>query len=147
LEFDSVVLAGVEEGLLPHQRAIDEGDTDEERRLLYVGITRAKNSLLITSARQRKVFGDIHFPMPSQFIKDLDEDVLQQDKPIVSPSLMAGLEHDSGIGIGSRVSHPSFGEGIVLELEGSGDAARISVEFERAGLKRLMLKYAALQAM
>lgn len=144
LEFDSVVLAGVEEGLLPHQRSLDEGDTDEERRLLYVGVTRAENALLITSARQRRVFGDMHFPMPSQFIKDLPEDVLYKDQPKAKPS-MSSVSHDSGLNIGSAVSHPSFGEGIILELEGSGDATRISVEFERVGLKRLMLKYAALQ--
>jgi len=147
LEFDSVVLAGVEEGLLPHQRAIDEGDTDEERRLLYVGITRAKNALLITSARQRRVFGDMHFPMPSQFIKDLDKDVLHKDMPAPPQTSSLGMAHESGLDIGSSVSHPSFGEGVVLELEGSGDATRISVEFERAGLKRLMLKYAALRVL
>jgi DNA helicase-2/ATP-dependent DNA helicase PcrA len=144
LEFDTVVLAGVEEGLLPHQRSLDEGNTDEERRLLYVGVTRAENALLITSARQRRVFGDMHFPMPSQFIKDLDTDVLHRDKPLAKPSRLS-ISHDSGLDIGSSVSHPSFGEGVVLELEGNGDATRVSVEFERVGLKRLMLKYAALQ--
>jgi len=144
LEFDTVVLAGVEEGLLPHQRSLDEGNTDEERRLLYVGVTRAENALLITSARQRRVFGDMHFPMPSQFIKDLDADVLHRDKPLAKPSRLS-ISHDSGLDIGSSVSHPSFGEGVVLELEGNGDATRVSVEFERVGLKRLMLKYAALQ--
>jgi len=144
LEFDTVVLAGVEEGLLPHQRSLDEGNTDEERRLLYVGVTRAENALLITSARQRRVFGDMHFPMPSQFIKDLDTDVLHRDKPLAKPSRLS-ISHDSGLDIGSSVLHPSFGEGVVLELEGNGDATRVSVEFERVGLKRLMLKYAALQ--
>jgi len=144
LEFDTVVITGVEDGLLPHQRSLDEGDTDEERRLLYVGVTRAKDALLMTSARQRRVFGDMHYPMPSRFIKDLHADVLYQDKPVVS-KVAVSVIHDSGLGIGSTVRHPSFGEGVVLELEGSGDATRISVEFERAGLKRLMLKYAALQ--
>ena len=146
LEFDTVVLAGVEEGLLPHQRSLDEGDTDEERRLLYVGVTRAENALLITSARQRRVFGDMHFPMPSQFIKDLDADVLHRDKPLAKPATLS-ISHDSGLDIGSSVSHPSFGDGVVLELEGNGDATRVSVEFERVGLKRLMLKYAALQVL
>ncbi len=144
LEFDTVVLAGVEEGLLPHQRSLDEGNTDEERRLLYVGVTRAENALLMTSARQRRVFGDMHFPMPSQFIKDLDADVLHRDKPLAKPSTLS-ISHDSGLDIGSSVSHPSFGDGVILELEGNGDATRVSVEFERVGLKRLMLKYAALQ--
>ena len=146
LEFDSVVLAGVEEGLLPHQRALDDGDIDEERRLLYVGVTRAENALLITSARQRRVFGDMHYPLPSQFIKDLGGDVLHKDQAVNKPA-MPGISHDSGLSIGSAVSHPSFGDGVVLELEGSGDATRISIEFERVGLKRLMLKYAALQVL
>jgi len=86
----------------------------------------------------------MHFPMPSQFIKDLPEDVLHRDKPMVKPAT-SSVTHDSGLDIGSSVSHPSFGEGVVLALEGSGDATRISVEFERVGLKRLMLKYAALR--
>jgi len=146
LEFDTVVLAGVEEGLLPHQRALDEGDTDEERRLLYVGVTRAENALFLTSARQRRVFGDMHYPLPSQFIKDLSDDILQRDKALVKVA-NPSLSHESGLNIGSSVSHPSFGEGVVLNVEGAGDATRISVEFERVGLKRLMLKYAALQVL
>ncbi|MDQ6990811.1 MAG: UvrD-helicase domain-containing protein [Mariprofundaceae bacterium] len=149
LEFDTVVVAGVEEGLLPHQRALDEGETGiaEERRLLYVGITRAKNALLLTSARQRKVFGDMHYPLPSQFIKTLPETVLHRDlnQQIMSSTASAAVRnHDSGLLVGCCVSHPSFGEGIILSLEGSGDATRVSIEFERVGLKRLMLKYAAL---
>ncbi|MDQ6952461.1 MAG: UvrD-helicase domain-containing protein [Mariprofundaceae bacterium] len=146
LEFDTVVVAGVEEGLLPHQRALDEGETGiaEERRLLYVGVTRAKNALLLTSARQRKVFGDMHYPLASPFIKDLPQTVLQRDLPQKITSSTVDM-HDSGLAIGSRVSHPSFGEGVILSLEGSGDATRVSIEFERVGLKRLMLKYAALR--
>ncbi len=143
LEFDTVVLCGVEEGLLPHQRAIDEGETGiaEERRLLYVGITRAKNSLLLTSARQRRVFGDMVYPQPSRFIANLPPDTLQ--KPAASiPSAMSG---PTNITIGAQVQHPSFGEGIVLSMEGSGDAIRVTVQFRLAGTKRLMLKYAALQ--
>jgi len=145
LEFDTVVLAGVEDGLLPHQRALDEGESGiaEERRLLYVGVTRAENALLLTSARQRKVFGDMHYPLPSRFIKKLDTDILHRDQPATVKT--TPVSHDSGLNIGSSVSHPSFGEGVVLELEGSGNATRVSVEFERVGLKRLMLKYAALK--
>jgi len=150
LEFDTVVLAGVEEGLLPHQRALDDGETGiaEERRLLYVGITRAENALLLTSSRQRKVFGDMHYPLASQFIKDLPKDILHRDVPAASAaqSVATTPVHDSGLGVGSTVFHPSFGEGVILSLEGSGEATRVSIEFERVGLKRLMLKYAALSA-
>jgi len=148
LEFDTVVLAGVEEGLLPHQRALDEGEVGiaEERRLLYVGVTRAENHLLLTSVRQRKVFGDMHFPQASQFIQNLPQDILNRDVPAssVSTSTENIPIHDSGMSVGSAVVHPSFGQGVILSLEGSGDATRVSIEFERVGLKRLMLKYAAL---
>ncbi|MDQ6974035.1 MAG: 3'-5' exonuclease, partial [Mariprofundaceae bacterium] len=148
LEFDTVVVAGVEEGLLPHQRALDEGEAGiaEERRLLYVGVTRAKNALLLTSARQRKVFGDMHYPLASSLIKDLPHHVLQRELLKKNSASNVVAEHDSGLGVGSHVAHPSFGEGVILSLEGSGDATRISIEFERVGLKRLMLKYAALKA-
>jgi len=144
LEFDTVVLAGVEDGLLPHQRSLDEGESGiaEERRLLYVGITRAENALLLTSTRQRRVFGDMHFPIPSRFIKDISAEILKRDKPVA-----VTIEPMSEIGlyIGAGVRHPTFGDGVVLEMEGGGDATRVTVEFERTGLKRLMLKYAALE--
>jgi len=143
LEFDTVVLAGVEEGLLPHQRALDEGDAGlaEERRLLYVGITRAKNRLLLTSTRMRRVFGDMIFPLPSRFIASLPEEVLERDE-VQMASVPA---HTGDIAIGASVRHPSFGEGVVLGVEGVGDATRVSVRFRHAGTKRLMLKYAALE--
>jgi len=145
LEFDTVALAGVEEGLLPHQRALDEGEAGiaEERRLLYVGITRARNSLLLTSARVRRVFGDMTYPMPSRFIAPIGSEVLQRDHdqavPVAQPV-------EGGLDIGISVRHPTFGEGVILGMEGSGDAVRVTVQFSRAGTKRLMLKYAALEA-
>lgn len=144
LEFDSVVLAGVEDGLLPHQRSLDEGESGvaEERRLLYVGITRAENCLLLTSARQRRVFGDMHYPIPSRFIKNISPDILKHEKP---QAVTIQPTEESGIYIGAGVRHPTFGEGVVLELEGGGDATRISIQFRGAGIKRLMLKYAALE--
>ena len=144
LEFDTVVLAGVEDGLLPHQRSLDEGESGiaEERRLLYVGITRAENSLLLTSTRQRRVFGDMHYPIPSRFIKDISAEILKCDKPA---AVTIEPVSEMGLYIGAGIRHPSFGEGVVLEMEGGGDATRVTVEFERAGLKRLMLKYAALE--
>jgi len=144
LEFDTVVLAGVEDGLLPHQRALDEGETgiSEERRLLYVGVTRARNHLLLTSARMRRMFGDMIFPLPSRFIARLPADVLERSEAQVSHT---PAEHTGGIDIGISVRHPSFGEGVVLGMEGAGDAIRVSVQFRHAGTKRLMLKYASLE--
>jgi len=145
LEFDTVVLAGVEDGLLPHQRALDEGESGiaEERRLLYVGVTRAKNRLLLTSARMRRMFGDMIFPRPSRFIAALSPDVLDRDEAQAIP---APAQQSGGINIGITVRHPSFGEGVVLGVEGAGDAMRVSVQFRHAGTKRLMLKYASLEA-
>ncbi len=147
LEFDCVVLPGVEEGLLPHQRSLDEGESGiaEERRLLYVGITRARDHVLLTSARLRRFYGETHYPLPSRFIKSMPGDILQQDEPLAAPSPTPNMNNEAGINIGSSVSHPSFGEGVILALEGAGDAARVTVQFRRSGTKRLMLKYAALQ--
>jgi ATP-dependent DNA helicase UvrD/PcrA len=143
LEFDCVVLAGIEEGLMPHQRSLDEGPAGlaEERRLLYVGITRARDHLLLTSARLRHSFGDLSFPQPSRFIANLPEAVLARSEPV--PAVLA--DEDVGLQIGSSVRHPSFGEGVILSVEGAGDAMRVSVNFRHAGIKRLMLKYAALE--
>ncbi len=145
LEFDCVVLPGVEEGQLPHQRALDEGVSgiSEERRLLYVGITRARKHLLLTSARLRRMFGESHYPLPSRFIKQLSPEVLAQEG--TTSQSVSDMNPSTSISIGGNVAHPSFGEGVILSLEGSGDASRVTVQFKRAGIKRLMLKYAALQ--
>ena len=152
LEFDTVVIAGVEDGLLPHQRALDEGEVGiaEERRLLYVGVTRSENILHLTSARLRRVFGDMTYPMPSRFIADLSDDVLLKSEKVKQPTMFTNSQPSSAsqnIAIGSWVSHPSFGDGFIVDMEGSGDSVRVSIEFESSGLKRLMLKYAALQVL
>jgi DNA helicase-2/ATP-dependent DNA helicase PcrA len=146
LEFDTVVLAGVEEGLLPHQRALDEGEAGvaEERRLLYVGITRARNHLMLTSARVRRFFGDMTYPLPSRFLRGIPDEVLARDEGTAMPAGIAAAA-EPGITLGAGVRHPTFGEGVILGLEGAGDAARVTVQFHRAGIKRLMLKYAALE--
>ncbi len=145
LEFDSVALAGVEDGLLPHQRALDEGEAglSEERRLLYVGVTRARNRLLLTTARMRRVFGDMNYPRPSRFIENLPPEVLKREQGAPAPSFAP--DAPAGLHVGAEVRHPTFGEGVVLDVEGAGDATRVSVRFRRAGTKRLMLKYAALE--
>jgi DNA helicase-2/ATP-dependent DNA helicase PcrA len=149
LEFDTVVLAGVEDGMLPHQRALDEGEQGiaEERRLLYVGVTRAENILHLTSARLRRIFGDMTYPMPSRFIADLDDDVLSKSERIKQPTMFSNSQPSSSaqnIAVGVYVNHPSFGDGLIVDLEGAGDAVRVAIEFDAVGLKRLMLKYAAL---
>ncbi|MDQ6992106.1 MAG: UvrD-helicase domain-containing protein [Mariprofundus sp.] len=144
LEFDCVVLPGVEDGLLPHQRSLDDGEVGiaEERRLLYVGITRARHQLKLTHARVRRLFGETHHPTPSRFLKDIPAHILQQDMPVKSVAVAQSSEN--GMGVGSSVMHPSFGEGMIIDFEGAGDAIRVSVQFRKVGIKRLMLKYAAL---
>ncbi len=147
LEFDTVCLAGVEEGLLPHQRAVDEGDDaalDEERRLLYVGITRAKDRLLLSHARCRRVFRDLVYPRPSRFIADLPVEVLER-RVGQSGGGRSVVAQGEGLIPGVRVGHPHFGEGVVTALEGDGDGVRVTVVFDRHGTKRLMKKYAALE--
>ena len=149
LEFDVVAIAGVEEGLLPHQRAIDEGEDalSEERRLLYVGITRAKNSLLLTTARVRRLFGDLLYPKPSRFLLNIPKEHLQQpQQPAPSARPVSAVSFSqNAFNIGDDVLHPTFGDGTILGVEGSGDATRVSVQFRKVGIKRLMLKYASLQ--
>ncbi|MDQ7003921.1 MAG: UvrD-helicase domain-containing protein [Ghiorsea sp.] len=147
LEFDTVVLAGVEEGLLPHQRALDEGEVgiSEERRLLYVGVTRAENILHLTAARLRRLFGAATYPVPSRFVADLNDDVLFQADKMKQPRMVdQTVTSAQGMAVGVHVNHPSFGDGLIVSLEGAGDAVRVAVEFDAAGLKRLMLKYAGL---
>jgi len=146
LEFDTVVVAGVEEGLLPHQRSLDEGEAGlyEERRLLYVGITRARDALLLTSSRMRRMFGDMIYPLPSRFIASLEEDVLSREQAVSTQKLPLS-QGMPGVQSGASVRHPTFGEGIILGIEGAGEAMRVTVRFRRAGTKRLMLKYASLE--
>lgn len=142
LEFDTVVLCGVEEGLLPHQRAMDEGESGiaEERRLLYVGITRARNALFLTTARQRTIFGEYAFPKPSRFIANLPESLLARPVEMrASPPTRSET-----LDVGTAVHHPTFGEGVILGIEGAGAATRVTVQFRTSGTKRLMLKYAPL---
>ena len=88
------------------------------------------------------MFGDMHYPIPSRFIKNISPDILKHEKPV---AVAIQPVEESGIYIGAGVRHPTFGEGVVLELEGGGDATRISIQFRGAGMKRLMLKYAALE--
>ncbi|MDX8409150.1 MAG: UvrD-helicase domain-containing protein [Mariprofundales bacterium] len=147
LEFDRVILSGVEDGLLPHQRAIDE-NTDaisEERRLLYVGCTRARNQLTLTHASSRRLFQDLIHPPLSRFIANIDPTLLQRASATKAAPNNQGAEEKSALRPGNLVRHPSFGEGCIVQMEGSGDAVRVSVRFRQGGTKRLMLKYASLE--
>jgi DNA helicase-2/ATP-dependent DNA helicase PcrA len=151
LEFPMVFLAGVEENLFPHRMSIEEpGRLEEERRLCYVGITRAMEQLCITYAESRRLHGKDNYNAPSRFIREIPVSLLQQVRlggsvstPIAPPSITAMPA--GNIALGQRVSHPVFGEGTVLQLEGQGQHARIQVNFDDEGAKWLVMQYAKLE--
>jgi DNA helicase-2/ATP-dependent DNA helicase PcrA len=155
LEFPVVVIAGLEEGLCPHARAIEEdGGLDEERRLCYVGFTRAKRRLVLTHARARTVFGATHLAIPSRFLDEIPEALLVAAPPRErwaggpgEPAGVAVAGPRAGTAVpavGARVRHAKFGEGQVLDVEGEGAGAIVTVRFGGA-VKRLALAYAPLE--
>jgi DNA helicase-2/ATP-dependent DNA helicase PcrA len=154
LEFPVVFLAGMEDGLFPHQRSAgDLASLEEERRLCYVGATRAMRRLYITYAEQRRLYGVDTYGQPSRFIGELPAELIEEVRPRVQVSrpLFGGRKEPAdtpgppGMRMGSRVKHSKFGEGVVLNFEGNGPHARIQVNFERQGMKWLMLSYANLE--
>ncbi len=153
LEFPLVFLCGLEEGLFPHQRSIVELDAlEEERRLCYVGMTRAMRQLYLAYAEQRRLHGADSFGQPSRFIKEIPEDLIEEVRPRVQVfrPMSAGRfrpeePHLPGVSLGARVRHGKFGEGVILNMEGNGPHARVQVSFERQGTKWLMLQYANLE--
>jgi len=158
LEFPLVFLSGMEDGLFPHQRSIaDPSGLEEERRLCYVGITRAKHTLYITYAEQRRLYGMDNFSQPSRFISEIpDEHVeeirprVQVTRPMRSPARSSRATNaggELGIRLGQRVRHGKFGDGVILNCEGQGAHARVEVNFETAGTKWLVLSYANLDLM
>ena len=153
LEFPVVFLAGMEDGLVPHQRSVaDLAGLEEERRLCYVGTTRAMRQLYITYAEQRRLYGVDTYGQPSRFIGEFPPDLIEEIRPRLQVSRPVFVKHNAGLEeapaagmrMGSRVRHSKFGDGVVLNFEGSGPHARIQVNFERQGTKWLMLSYANL---
>jgi DNA helicase-2/ATP-dependent DNA helicase PcrA len=154
LEFPLVFLVGMEEGLFPSQRSVeDEGRLEEERRLAYVGITRARERLVVTHAESRRMHGTETLARPSRFLAEMPAELVDEVRPRVQVSrpLYAGrygesaaLQEDLPVKLGQRVSHPSFGEGVVVSAEGSGAHTRLQVNFEGAGSKWLVAAYANL---
>jgi DNA helicase-2/ATP-dependent DNA helicase PcrA len=153
LEFPVVFLAGTEEGLFPHQRsAADLTSLEEERRLCYVGMTRAMRQLYVTYAEQRRLYGVDTYGQPSRFINELPAELVEEIRPRLQVSRPAFVKRSvveedvpaQNMRMGSRVRHSKFGDGVVLNFEGNGPHARIQVNFERQGTKWLMLSYANL---
>jgi ATP-dependent DNA helicase UvrD/PcrA len=162
LEFPVVFLCGLEEGLFPHQRSsADPSGMEEERRLCYVGITRAMRQLYLSYAEVRRLHGIDSHGAPSRFIREIPANLVEEVRPRIqisrpvynpqsySSSRSSSLQEETpgGIRLGQRVHHGKFGDGVVLNLEGQGTHARVEVRFENLGSKWLVLSYANLQAL
>ena len=151
LEFPLVFLAGMEENLFPHRMSLEEpGRLEEERRLCYVGITRAMEKLVMTYAESRRLHGSENYNTPSRFIREIPAELLQEvrlhtavSRPV--SSITQAEIPDTGLSLGQRVYHQIFGEGTVLNFEGRGSSARVEVNFDDEGSKWLVLQYANLQ--
>ncbi|SHM22848.1 DNA helicase II [Vreelandella subglaciescola] len=158
LEFPLVFITGVEEGLFPHKMSLEEsGRLEEERRLAYVGVTRAMHKLYLTHAETRRLHGKEVFPRPSRFLRELPPELLEEvrmrgqiSRPVTAAR--GGLTQQSVEGdddlpslhVGQAVEHPVFGEGVILNAEGEGARARVQVSFEHEGAKWLVLGFAKL---
>ncbi|MEX0900757.1 MAG: DNA helicase II [Gammaproteobacteria bacterium] len=158
LEYPLVFLCGLEDGLFPHQRSIlDPGGLEEERRLCYVGMTRAMKQLYLTWAESRRLYGTDTLTTESRFIAEIPVEHLEEvrARPRVSRPVyrrpgaapVAQRETPGGLKLGQRVRHSKFGEGVVLNFEGDGEHARVQVNFRDAGTKWLVLAYANLSPM
>lgn len=157
LEFGLVFLSGVEEGLFPHHMSMeDPNGLEEERRLCYVGMTRAKQKLYMTYAEVRNMHGNQHYHRASRFINEIPSECIEEIRinqtvrrpATAQPSLkkgFTGFATDSGIKLGQRVSHKKFGEGTVLNYEGSGESMRLQIHFENHGVKWLVASMAKLE--
>ncbi len=160
LEFPLVFLSGMEEGLFPHKMSLEEpGRLEEERRLAYVGITRAMQQLVITWAETRRLYGSETFNKLSRFVREIPSELIREVRlgnqvsrpfgPGRGKGAMFSQEatESTGFALGQRVVHSLFGEGVVLNYEGHGAQARIQVNFDDEGSKWLMVAYAKLQAL
>lgn len=164
LEFDLVFLVGMEEGLFPHKMSMDDlAGLEEERRLAYVGITRAKHKLYLCHAESRRMHGEINLARPSRFVREIPKSLVEEvrlktaiSRPAIGGARL-GSKNPSGnldgsvdvpqtnLALGQRVIHGKFGEGVVLNYEGQGNNARVQVNFDDAGSKWLVLSYAKLE--
>jgi DNA helicase-2/ATP-dependent DNA helicase PcrA len=151
LEFDHVFIVGLEDGLIPHSHSIyDLGNLEEERRLLYVAITRAKKTLKLTYARTRRTYDAIQTTFPSRFLSEIDEELLTQSdfafyerqaprynthkknkKNVV-------LETEKFFKIGQNVYHDKFGKGVILNVDGKGNDAKLTISFSDGNLKKIV---------
>jgi DNA helicase-2/ATP-dependent DNA helicase PcrA len=161
LEFPQVFMAGREDGLFPHRRSVQEsgGRLEEERRLCYVGMTRAREQLYMSYAEVRRMFGSESHSRPSRFLDEIPDEFMQEIRPRMGTRSayvsarpvrgrpVAGHQPEWPFRLGQSVVHRKFGEGTVVSFEGSGEHARVHVNFHQAGAKWLVLAYANLESM
>ncbi|MDO8643623.1 MAG: 3'-5' exonuclease, partial [bacterium] len=165
LEFPFVFMVGLEEGIFPHQRSLDEEEgLEEERRLCYVGLTRAKKKIYLSHALKRRLYGGDQYNLPSRFLDEMPEELLERIEEIPSvPPLTKGGEGgfddddfdqrppeerntttQSIYQVGRTVRHPLFGDGVIKKREGAGEQEKVIVFFKNGRMKTLMVKYAGL---
>ena len=159
LEFPVVFVVGVEEGLLPHRSSLgSDAEIEEERRLLYVGMTRAQEALYLTLSEERETWGQREMVRPSRFLEEIPEDLLKRVGPFgdledrtppesrsSAPVSRVKQGSTGSFGGGEKVRHPRYGEGTVVAVSGAGARQEVTVHFDGAGLKRLLVKYAGLE--
>lgn len=158
LEFKLVFIAGLEEGMFPSQQSVEDiGRLEEERRLCYVGMTRAMDKLYLCHAESRRLYGQEKFHKASRFLRELPNECIEEirlQSQVSRPSTTGKFSNtftmetfeNTGFKLGQQVMHPKFGEGVVLNYEGSGAQSRIQVNFAEAGSKWLVVAYANLKA-
>jgi DNA helicase II / ATP-dependent DNA helicase PcrA len=155
LEFKLVFLVGMEEGLFPSQQSSDDiARLEEERRLCYVGMTRAMRQLYLTYAESRRIYGRESYPRPSRFLREIPAECIQEvrmratvSRPQSVPKSVDLMSQGRQFKLGQRVGHSKFGEGVVLQIEGEGAQERVQINFKQVGVKWLMLSYAQLDAL
>jgi DNA helicase-2/ATP-dependent DNA helicase PcrA len=158
LEFPVVFIIGMEDGIFPHYRSMgDSAQLEEERRLAYVGITRARERLYLTHAWSRSLFGTTSYNPPSRFLAEIPSDLLRSieedelasagdgDVSAIRQAVSVGTHPSVDVAAGDTVVHDKWGEGVVLTVNGRGTDAEATVIFEDAGQKRLLLAYAPLR--
>ncbi|MEK6545849.1 MAG: 3'-5' exonuclease, partial [Nitrospinota bacterium] len=157
LEFSVVFISGMEKYIFPHIKSIEsKTEMEEERRLCYVGMTRAKERLFLTNAKERRIYGQEMYNPSSEFIDDIPKELITQEriqnsefriknKEFITQHSSFITRHSSFV-VGSKVIHPQFGNGVILQKDGSGDETKLTVFFKNNGKKRLALKYTSLMA-
>jgi DNA helicase-2/ATP-dependent DNA helicase PcrA len=161
LEFPIAFIIGLEENLIPHFNSAKEGQVEEERRLFYVGLTRAKEKVHLTSAARRRVFGKEERPAPSRFLSDLPKELVEwktsygisygefterdsytdKSERTVLMKKSQRVENGGRYKVGQRIEHPSFGQGTIKRVEGTGEDAKVTVSFQRYGIKKIIASY------